>query len=101
MRVFVFFDLPTITTKDKSEYRKFRKHLIKSGFLMLQESVYCKLALNQTSVKTICDNLNKNKPTNGYVHVLNVTENQFSKSIFLIGENNTDVINSDERVIFL
>ena len=46
MRVMVFFDLPTESLDDKREYRKFRKYLIKKGFMMLQESVYCKLALN-------------------------------------------------------
>ena len=48
MRVILFFDLPTETLEDKREYRNFRKFLIKKGFLMMQESVYCKLALNQT-----------------------------------------------------
>ena len=53
MRVIVFFDLPTETTEDKKNYRKFRKFLIKGGFLMLQESVYAKLALNYTQVEQI------------------------------------------------
>jgi len=39
MRVIVLFDLPTITEQDRRNYRLFRKHLIKSGFMMLQESV--------------------------------------------------------------
>lgn len=101
MRVFVFFDLPTLTLENQREYRKFRRHLIKNGFLMLQESVYCKLALNQTAVNTICDNLRKNKPSHGVVQILSITEKQFSKSEYLIGECSSDVINSDERLIFL
>ena len=40
MRVIVFFDLPTISVEDRKEYTKFRKFLIKNGFLMMQESVY-------------------------------------------------------------
>ena len=48
MRLLVFFDLPTITSLDKKEYRQFRKFLIKDGFIMMQESVYSKLALNQS-----------------------------------------------------
>ena len=46
MRILVFFDLPVTTEDDRRVYRTFRKYLIKSGFLMLQESVYCKLAQN-------------------------------------------------------
>ena len=53
MRVIVFFDLPTETPDDKREYRNFRKFLIKKGFLMMQESVYCKLALNATVAESI------------------------------------------------
>lgn len=59
MRVLVFFDLPVETGAQKREYVKFRKLLLKSGFLMLQESVYCKLALNGTAVQGIVDNIHK------------------------------------------
>ena len=101
MRVFVFFDLPTLTLENLREYRRFRKYLIKNGFLMLQESVYCKLALNQTAVDSIYDNLYRNKPLKGSVLVLSLTEKQFSKAQYLIGENKSDVIDSDERLIIL
>ena len=50
MRVLVLFDLPVLTGDQRREYARFRKFLLKSGFLMLQESVYCKLALNTTVV---------------------------------------------------
>ena len=43
MRVLVFFDLPVITTENRREYRMFRNYLLKNGFLMLQESVYCRI----------------------------------------------------------
>ena len=49
MRMLVFFDLPTETEANRREYRRFRKLLICNGFLMLQESVYCKLLLNSTA----------------------------------------------------
>ena len=49
MRVLVLFDLPVLTGDQRREYARFRKFLLKSGFLMLQESVYCKLALNTTN----------------------------------------------------
>ena len=49
MRVLVMFDLPTETSIQRRNYRKFRKSLIKNGFIMMQESVYVKLAMNQGS----------------------------------------------------
>lgn len=46
---------------------------------MLQESVYCKLALNGTAVNAIVDNVHKNKPEEGLIQLLTVTEKQYSK----------------------
>ncbi len=84
MRVLVFFDLPVITGENKRAYRKFRKYLLKNGFLMLQESVYCKLALNGTAVKAIVDNVHKNKPEEGLIQLLTVTEKQYAKMDIVI-----------------
>ena len=47
------FDLPVGTSEQRREYAKFRKFLIKNGFLMMQESIYCKLALNGTATAAI------------------------------------------------
>ena len=80
MRVLVLFDLPVLTGDQRREYARFRKFLLKSGFLMLQESVYCKLALNTTAVNGIVDQIHKNKPEEGLVQLLTVTENQYAKT---------------------
>lgn len=101
MRVFVFFDLPVATSENRREYAGFRKFLIKSGFIMMQESVYCRMATNQNSVKIITDQVRKNKPSEGLVQVLTVTEKQFSKMEFITGEFNSDVIDTDERLLIL
>lgn len=101
MRLMVFFDLPTETSQDRREYAQFRKHLIKKGFIMLQESVYCKIALNATSqAQTIAD-LRRNKPSSGIVQILSITEKQFTRMEYLVGQYNGDVINSDERLVIL
>ncbi|MBQ2745547.1 MAG: CRISPR-associated endonuclease Cas2 [Lachnospiraceae bacterium] len=101
MRVIVFFDLPVLTEKNRKEYREFRKFLIKSGFLMLQESVYCKLAQNSTVADTIQENVRKNKPSSGLVQLLRVTEKQYAKMDFIVGESNSKVLDSDERLVVL
>ena len=69
MRILVFFDLPVLTEKERRDYRQFRKFLIRSGFMMMQESVYCKLAQNSTAAEIIIDNVKKNKPGDGLVPV--------------------------------
>lgn len=40
MWVFVFFDLPTETKKDRYHYAQFRKNLQRDGFSMMQYSIY-------------------------------------------------------------
>lgn len=95
------FDLPSVTLAEKREYRKFRKFLIKDGFLMLQESVYVKLALNRTSLKAIEERVRKNKPKNGLVQMLSVTEKQFNRMEFVIGDVKSDVLDSDERLTII
>ena len=101
MRVLVMFDLPVGTTAERREYTRFRKYLIKSGYMMLQESVYCKLAQNSQAADALVDNLYKNRPPDGLVQVLRVTEKQFSKMDCIVGSTKKDVIDSDERILFL
>ena len=101
MRIIVFFDLPTITTSERRSYRQFRKFLIKSGFLMMQESVYCKLALNTTASNAVVNNIKKNKPEDGLVQILTITEKQFSKVEMIVGNCRSNVLDSDERLVIL
>ncbi len=101
MRMLVFFDLPTITMEDKRNYRQFRKVLIKNGFIMLQESVYCKM-MTSPSMENSCRNLiYTNKPPQGLVQLLTVTEKQFVKMDYVVGKSNSDVIDSEDRLIVL
>ena len=101
MRVMVFFDLPVQTSEQRREYAQFRKHLVKSGFIMMQESVYCKLALNMSAVGAIMENVRRNKPPEGLVQMLVITEKQFARIEYVVGESQSEIIDSDERTIFL
>ena len=69
--------------------------------MMLQESVYCKLALNGTVVRGIVDNVHKNKPTEGLVQLLTVTEKQYAKIDIIVGEVKNEILDSDERLVIL
>lgn len=101
MRVIVFFDLPTESLEDKREYRKFRKFLIKKGFLMMQQSVYSKIALNTTVADSIVQAVKSNKPKDGLVQLLVITEKQFGRMEFIVGQSQSTVLDSDERVVIL
>ncbi|MBR0145567.1 MAG: CRISPR-associated endonuclease Cas2 [Eubacterium sp.] len=101
MRIIVFFDLPTITDKDRREYRKFRKLLIKNGFVMMQESAYTRMVLNQTVQNSVLSMLKKNKPPAGMVQALVVTEKQFSGIVNISGKYVSNVVDSDERLVII
>lgn len=101
MRVIVFFDLPVLTAANRKSYYQFRKFLLKSGFMMEQESAYSKLAQNSTYADGIISNIKKNKPPEGLVQVLKITENQYSKMEFIVGKRTGEVVDSMERILFL
>lgn len=101
MRIMVLFDLTVETPLQRHNYGKFRRYLIKNGFMMMQESVYVKLALNQNTAVAIIDALKKNKPPEGLVQILSVTEKQFSKIEILTGDYSSDTVDSDERLLML
>jgi len=101
MRVVVLFDLPVETLEEKKEYRTFRRFLLKDGFVMMQQSVYTKLALNQTAAAAVKLRVKKNKPKFGIVQMISLTEKQFSSMEALVGEVDSGTIDSDRRVIVL
>lgn len=99
MRILVLFDLPITTLENKRSL--FRKYLLKNGFMMMQESVYCKIALNAIAADAIIKKVKLNLPQEGLVQLLTVTERQFSRMEVLVGEAHNDVLNSDERLVVL
>lgn len=101
MRLILFFDLPSVTKEERRLYSRFVKQIKKNGFYMLQESVYVKLALNKQIIDSTTEKVNKLLPPNGYVIVLPVTEKQFNNMTIMLGDEKTNVISSDERIIIL
>lgn len=101
MRVIVFFDLPSVTSQEKRAYTKFRKQLIKMGFIMLQQSVYARLALNMTAAEVMMKNIKQNKPAHGVIQILTITEKQFSKMEYVLGECSSNIVDTEERLVVL
>ncbi len=101
MRILLFFDLPIDTAKDRRRYSKFRKLLINEGFIMMQKSVYTKLALNTSVVNSVKDKIYKNKPPKGIVQMLTITEKQFNSIEYVVGNKDTEVLDNTERMIII
>ena len=68
---------------------------------MMQKSVYTKLALNNSIVNSEKEKINKNKPKDGIVQMLVITEKQFSNIEYITGEKSTNVLDDTERMIIL
>ncbi len=101
MRVIVFFDLPVETAQQRRNYTHFRKFLIRNGFIMMQESVYTKLAPTATVADSIQFQVRRNKPFEGIVQMLTITEKQFNRMEILTGQYQTEVLDDDRRLVIL
>lgn len=101
VRTIVFFDLPNVYLKDKKNYNKFRKYLLSEGFIMMQESVYSKIVMNSQQSDLLLDRLRKNSPKKGIIQVLTITERQYSQIEYIIGESNSKIINTEDRLVIL
>lgn len=101
MRTILFFDLPNTSKSETREYIRFLKHIKRLGFVMMQESVYTKLSINESVVESTMREVKAHLPKEGMVSCLTITENQFSSIKHLIGEANTDVIMNDSKVVKL
>lgn len=99
MRLLVFFDLPMLTDKDKREYQKFHKYLVRNGFIMMQKSVYSKLVINNMTSAAVKQRIRNNLPADGIVELLEITENQFSGIEYLVGEEQQLTIDSMDRLV--
>ncbi len=77
MRMIVFFDLPTLTKKDRKAYTTFRKFLLNNGFDMIQFSVYSRFCRNHADILKHKSRIIASKPSNGEVRIMTVTEKQY------------------------
>jgi len=85
MWLFVFFDLPTETKKNRRDAQQFRKNLLKSGFIMMQFSVYTRHCASSESADTHTQRINNLLPPYGKVTILRVTDKQYGKMKNFLG----------------
>ena len=92
MRLMVFFDLPTKTSTNRRNYRNFRKNLIVNGFFMLQESVYCRMVINEAMAQSIVAKIEGFKPPEGMICAIIITEKQFGNMQFITTDKSLVII---------
>lgn len=77
MWVFVFFDLPTETKKQRKAYATFRKNLQKDGFTMLQYSIYTRHCASRENAEVHIRRVKNFLPPEGEVIIFQLTDKQF------------------------
>ncbi|WP_253248344.1 CRISPR-associated endonuclease Cas2 [Helicobacter sp. 12S02634-8] len=85
MRILVMFDVPTHTKEDRKSSARFRKELLKDGFIMLQFSVYVRICKGVASANSHCQRLELILPPRGNIRALILTEKQFDQMKLLLG----------------
>ena len=77
MWVLVLFDLPTETKKERKNYARFRKELMKDGFSMFQFSIYTRCCPSRENADVHIKRVKKLLPPQGCVGILSITDKQF------------------------
>lgn len=99
MKVIVFFDLPVSTKEKRKQYAQFRKNLIKSGFHMVQFSVYARTVRNNDDAQKYSKIVKSYLPPYGSVRLLIITDRQYDSMEILLGEKYAEENYLDKRDI--
>ena len=86
MWLFVFFDLPTNTKKERRDASAFRKRLLNDGFTMMQYSVYTRHCGSTESADVHTKRVNKLVPSKGQISILRITDKQYGTIINFWGK---------------
>ena len=85
MWIFVLFDLPVVTKKQRKEATGFRKSLLDLGFQMCQYSVYIRECSGKERIEALERKIRMSAPVSGIVHLLSVTDKQYGNIITIRG----------------
>lgn len=86
MWLFVFFDLPTTTKKERKHAAQFRKALEKDGFTMMQYSVYVRHCPSKENRDVHVTRVRGFLPDAGMVSIMAVTDKQYGDIINIWGK---------------
>jgi len=85
MWLIAMFDLPVETMENRRDYTRFRKALLKDGFMMLQFSVYARFIPSEEAAETHRRTIKSCIPPLGQVRLLAITDIQFAKMEVFFG----------------
>lgn len=95
----VMFDLPVVTKDEKREYTRFRKYLLREGFLQLQFSVYAKFFSSRENAKKYFSYIKTTVPPGGRVRLIMITDKQFGDMVSIYGKKIEEVEKMPEQLL--
>lgn len=88
--IFVYFDLPTTTKKERKAYSTFRKNLLRDGFAMIQYSIYVRHCSSRENAEVHKRRVKNFLPEKGEVIIFEITDAQFGRMEFFTGPKTKD-----------
>lgn len=98
MWVFVHYDLPTDTKKDRREATLFRKRIMQDGFTMLQYSIYVRHCASRENAEVHIKRVKRVLPPKGEVIIFSLTDKQFGMMEFFKGEEEAEKPNTPQQL---
>ena len=87
MWLFAMFDLPVKTQAERKRYTRFRKALLKEGFMMMQFSVYARYCNSEEASEVYRNHVEACLPPEGQVRLVSITDRQFGKMDIFFGKS--------------
>ncbi len=98
MWLFVFFDLPTNTKKEKKVAAGFRKGLMKDGFTMMQYSVYIRHCASWQSAQVHIKRVKNMLPYSGHINILQITDKQYGSIVNFWGKKSKPLASQPQQL---
>ena len=104
MWIFVMFDLPTMTKKERRDASRFRKFLLKDGYMMLQYSIYGRICNGIERVQKHTKRMESVLPPRGSIRALQITDRQYKHMKILLSneerfDENDPKYNSEQLLL--
>jgi CRISPR-associated protein Cas2 len=101
MWLFVLFDLPVGSARERKAATGFRHSLLDQGFEMTQFSVYLKFCAGKEQADAVARKVEAAMPVSGKVHLIQITDRQYENIRTYRGRKREPSLkNPDQLVLF-
>ena len=101
MWMFVMFDLPVGTKKERKAATGFRNFLLDQGFEMSQFSVYMRLCAGKEQAEVHTRRIEANVPATGKVHLVYITDKQYENIVCFDGRKREPGRKNPDQLVLL